>query len=151
MQARGIPPSVVQNTIDVGTTSPGYDGATVYYDPVNGVKVILNPDGRWQREDGDRLMDPRIRDEILRSISSYDGQVGNLGHLVADLDAIWSTEEWDEQQRKRFRAGWEKLEEVYATATERKPRAMTPVDVERVSGVLVDLPELLPAAHDADD
>jgi hypothetical protein len=45
MQARGIPPSVVQNTIDVGTTSPGYDGATVYYDPVNGVKVILNPDG----------------------------------------------------------------------------------------------------------
>ena len=30
MQGRGIPPSVVQNTIDVGTTSPGYDGATIY-------------------------------------------------------------------------------------------------------------------------
>jgi len=35
----------VQNTINVGTTSAGYDGATIYYDSVNGVKVILNPDG----------------------------------------------------------------------------------------------------------
>ncbi len=45
MQGRGIPPSVVQNTIQQGVRSPGYDGATVIYEPTNDVTVILNPDG----------------------------------------------------------------------------------------------------------
>jgi filamentous hemagglutinin len=45
MQGRGIPPSVVENTIQQGARSPGYDGATRIYDSVNDVTVILNPDG----------------------------------------------------------------------------------------------------------
>jgi RHS repeat-associated protein len=45
MQGRGIPPSVVKNTIEQGVRSPGYDGASRIYDSVNDVTVILNPDG----------------------------------------------------------------------------------------------------------
>lgn len=45
MAGRGVPPSVVQNTIGIGAISPGYDGATTYYDAGNDVTVILNPDG----------------------------------------------------------------------------------------------------------
>ncbi len=44
MQNRGIPPSVVDNTIRNGTpfsTRPG-SGTTGYYDAVNGVRVIVN-------------------------------------------------------------------------------------------------------------
>ena len=94
-------------------------------------------------------MDIRIREQIVQRLSSYDGQVASLGQLVADLDAIWSTETWDEGQRKRFRAGCEKLEEVYATATERRPREMAPVDIERATGVLAELSGLLPPGAEA--
>ncbi|HZS13235.1 MAG TPA: hypothetical protein VFC09_01425 [Candidatus Dormibacteraeota bacterium] len=96
-------------------------------------------------------MDSRIREQVTRRISSYDGRVASLGHLVADLDAIWRAETWDEERRKRLRAEWEKLEEIYATATERRPREMTAVDVERVIGVLSKVMDLLPpgaAAHE---
>jgi hypothetical protein len=43
MQARGILPSAVQDTIANGAKSPGYDGATVY--TTSQAKVVLNPDG----------------------------------------------------------------------------------------------------------
>jgi hypothetical protein len=42
MQGRGIPPYAVQNTIENGIPSPGYDGATVYSG--DGFNVSLNPD-----------------------------------------------------------------------------------------------------------
>jgi RHS repeat-associated protein len=43
MQARGIPPSVVENTIQHGRPFPGNTpGTTGYYDPVNNVRVITN-------------------------------------------------------------------------------------------------------------
>jgi hypothetical protein len=43
MQARGIPPSVVENTIQHGQPYPGNTpGTTVYYDPVNNVRVVTN-------------------------------------------------------------------------------------------------------------
>jgi hypothetical protein len=45
MQGRGIPPSVVENTVRHGQRSAGYDGATRVYDPTNDVTVILNPNG----------------------------------------------------------------------------------------------------------
>ena len=33
------------HTVNIGEASPGYDGATIYYDSGNDVTVILNPDG----------------------------------------------------------------------------------------------------------
>jgi hypothetical protein len=43
MQVRGIPPSVVENTIQHGRPFPGNTpGTTGYYDPVNNVRVITN-------------------------------------------------------------------------------------------------------------
>lgn len=45
MQGYGIPRSAVKNTIDFGSAEPGYDGATVYYDSVNDMTVVCNPDG----------------------------------------------------------------------------------------------------------
>jgi hypothetical protein len=45
MQARGIPPSVVKNTITNGIPSPGNKlGTTAYQDPTNGIKVVTNTD-----------------------------------------------------------------------------------------------------------
>lgn len=46
MQGRGIPPSVVQNTIDQGVGAAGRGGATVYYDSVNNVSVVVSSSGR---------------------------------------------------------------------------------------------------------
>ena len=43
MQGRGITPSAVQNTIDVGVPAPGnVFGTTTYYDPVNNITVVTN-------------------------------------------------------------------------------------------------------------
>ncbi len=43
MQSRGIPPSVVQNTIQQGISAPGNTPlATTYYDPVNDVTVVTD-------------------------------------------------------------------------------------------------------------
>jgi filamentous hemagglutinin len=42
MQGRGIPPSVVQNTIQNGTVYPTGAGTTGHYDSVNNVRVITN-------------------------------------------------------------------------------------------------------------
>jgi hypothetical protein len=42
-QGRGIPPSVVQDTISTGQASPGNDPATtVYYSPTNNVMVVVD-------------------------------------------------------------------------------------------------------------
>ncbi len=46
MQDRGIMPSVVQNTIDTGTSTPSRLGTTVYYDSVNNVSVVVNSEGK---------------------------------------------------------------------------------------------------------
>jgi hypothetical protein len=45
MQGRGIPPSAVENTIQHGVRSPGYDGATVIYDSKNDITVVMSPNG----------------------------------------------------------------------------------------------------------
>jgi hypothetical protein len=43
MQARGITPSVVENTIQHGRPFTGKTpGTTGYYDPVNNIRVITN-------------------------------------------------------------------------------------------------------------
>ncbi|MBK5124796.1 hemagglutinin repeat-containing protein [Burkholderia sp. R-69980] len=42
MQGRGVPPSVVKNTIDNGVNYPTRPGTTGYYDPVNNVRVVTN-------------------------------------------------------------------------------------------------------------
>lgn len=42
MQGRGIPPSVVQNTIQNGAIYPTNEGTMGYYDSVNNVRVITN-------------------------------------------------------------------------------------------------------------
>lgn len=42
MQGRGIPPSVVQNTIQNGAIYPTGAGTTGYYDSVNNVRVITS-------------------------------------------------------------------------------------------------------------
>ena len=46
MQDRGIMPTVVENTISAGMASPGRAGATVYYDSVNNVSVVVNQQGK---------------------------------------------------------------------------------------------------------
>jgi len=43
MQEKGIPPSVVENTIQHGQPVPGkVPGTTAYYDPVNDITVITD-------------------------------------------------------------------------------------------------------------
>lgn len=42
MQGRGIPPSVVQNTIQYGAVYPTKAGTMGYYDSINNVRVITN-------------------------------------------------------------------------------------------------------------
>ena len=43
MQGRGIPPSVVDNAIHTGTTSPGkYPGTNTHYDSVNNITAVTN-------------------------------------------------------------------------------------------------------------
>jgi hypothetical protein len=69
------------------------------------------------------MMDARLRQQIVHEIGAFDATVASLRHLVANLDAVWSTESWDEETRREFRRQWSKLEEVYATAVERNPPA----------------------------
>ncbi|CAG9267552.1 conserved hypothetical protein [Paraburkholderia unamae] len=42
MQGRGVPPSVVKNTIESGVNYPTRPGTTGYYVPVNNVRVVTN-------------------------------------------------------------------------------------------------------------
>jgi hypothetical protein len=42
MQNRGIMPSVVENTMNVGTQFPTRAGTVGYFDSVNNVRVIVN-------------------------------------------------------------------------------------------------------------
>lgn len=47
MQGRGIPPSVVENTIRIGAKYPGNTpGTSQYYDPINNVTAVVNNEGR---------------------------------------------------------------------------------------------------------
>jgi hypothetical protein len=46
MQDRGLMPSVVENTIRTGVPTPSRLGATVYYDSVNNVSVVVNAQGK---------------------------------------------------------------------------------------------------------
>lgn len=46
MQDRGIIPSVVENTIKNGKSTPSRDGTTVHFDPENKVSVVTNESGR---------------------------------------------------------------------------------------------------------
>jgi RHS repeat-associated protein len=47
MQNRGVVPSVVENTVATGTPMPGNTpGTTVFHDPVNHVRVVVNQSGR---------------------------------------------------------------------------------------------------------
>jgi RHS repeat-associated protein len=47
MEERGIPPSVVENTIQTGTKGPGnVPGTMTHYDPVNNITAVTNEGGR---------------------------------------------------------------------------------------------------------
>jgi len=46
MRGRGLPPSVVENTVQTGIPYPGNTpGTTQYYDPINDVTVVVNENG----------------------------------------------------------------------------------------------------------
>lgn len=89
-------------------------------------------------------MDPHVREQVVRQIESFDDSVASLGHLVADLDAIWNSETWEDAARRTFRREWAKLEEIYATALDRRPRQLAEIDIERIHEVLREVPTLLP-------
>ena len=61
----------------------------------------------------------------IQAITSFDGKVGTLGRIVAQLDAVWAAESWEAGQRALFRREWGRLEEIYAGAVERKPPLLT--------------------------
>ncbi len=42
MQARGIMPTVVENTLRTGQSFPTRLGTTGFYDPINNIRVITN-------------------------------------------------------------------------------------------------------------
>lgn len=46
MQDRGITPSVVENTIKNGRSTPSRGGTTVHYDPESKVSIVTNESGR---------------------------------------------------------------------------------------------------------
>ena len=46
MQDRGIMPSVIENTVKVGVTTPSRFGSSVHYDPVNNLTVVVNAQGK---------------------------------------------------------------------------------------------------------
>ncbi|MGX2975820.1 VENN motif pre-toxin domain-containing protein, partial [Ursidibacter arcticus] len=46
MQDRGIMPSVIENTIKNGVKSESYGNTSIYVDSVNGVKVVVNTEGK---------------------------------------------------------------------------------------------------------
>ncbi|MDB6375178.1 VENN motif pre-toxin domain-containing protein, partial [Photorhabdus bodei] len=46
MQDRGITPSVVENTIKNGISTPSRGGTTVHYDPMNNVSIVTNESGK---------------------------------------------------------------------------------------------------------
>nr|WP_231398269.1 hypothetical protein [Photorhabdus temperata] len=46
MQDRGITPSVVENTIKNGMSTPSRGGTTVHYDPMNNVSIVTNESGK---------------------------------------------------------------------------------------------------------
>lgn len=46
MQDRGITPSVIENVIKNGKSTPSRNGTTVHFDPKNKVSVVTNSSGR---------------------------------------------------------------------------------------------------------
>lgn len=89
-------------------------------------------------------MDRRIRDQLLNRIESYAGDGISLGRLIADLDAVWMTEQWDDTNRLEFRRAWGSLEQIYATAMQREPPSLTPTDISTAKMALAVVREQLP-------
>jgi hypothetical protein len=89
-------------------------------------------------------MDVEVRRKIVQEIDSFDATVVSLRHLIANLDAVWNSESWEEGARSAFRREWGKLEEVCATAVERQPARLTEIDEQRIREALSELRTLLP-------
>lgn len=67
---------------------------------------------------------------ILDQISAYDGSLSRLGHLIADLDAIWeSRTDWPKMRRRSFRSNWGVLEQIYAEALDKQSKKLSAQDV----------------------
>jgi len=45
MQNRGLMPMIVEDTIQTGVRTAGRNGTNIFYNSVNGVRVILNQGG----------------------------------------------------------------------------------------------------------
>ena len=93
-------------------------------------------------------MDARIRAQLVRQMDAYDGSLDMLGHIIADLDAVWNREQdWSENERRRFRSIWGELEQVYAVALDQNARALEPSDETDVRDALRQLRTMLPTAR----
>jgi hypothetical protein len=88
-------------------------------------------------------MNHLVHGDLVRRIDEYRGGIPTLRLLIADLEAFALDQEWRRREHDAFRKEWGKLEEVYATAIERNPPSMTPIDTRRVRRSLDEIKTLL--------
>lgn len=81
-------------------------------------------------------MQPEVRDQILRRIDTYDGSIKGLGRIVAELDAIWSAEDWQPPDSQRFYSTWLTMETIYALALDRGDQDLKPNDQDDIASAL---------------
>ena len=84
-------------------------------------------------------MQPEIRDQILRRLDTYDGSIRRLRFIVAELDAIWSAEDWQPTDSENMRSSWGKLEEIYAVAVNHKTVELSTRDQEIIRDALAEI------------
>jgi hypothetical protein len=82
-------------------------------------------------------MQPEIKDQILRRLDAYDGSLKRLRFIIAELDAIWSAEDWQPADSENMRSAWGTLEEIYAVAVNRGTIELSASDQEAIKEALV--------------
>jgi hypothetical protein len=87
------------------------------------------------------MMQPEIRDQILRRIDAYDGSIKSLGRVIDELDAIWNAEDWQPSAEQYFYRCWLTTEEIYAVALNSGTTELSPRDQ---SNILLALAEIRP-------
>ncbi|HEV2621830.1 MAG TPA: hypothetical protein VGU65_07060 [Frateuria sp.] len=67
---------------------------------------------------------------VLGGIASFDGSLQQLGNLIKDLDAMWtSCVDWSEEERREFRSDWGLLEQIYAEALDKESAKLSSQDI----------------------